>query len=57
MIGIRLADGSYYPILDETQRLRKRMVLGPANDDQQEVHIQFYRDDSDAFISLNSWAA
>jgi hypothetical protein len=51
MIGIRLADGSYYPILDETQRLRKRMVLGPANDDQQEVHIQFYRDDSDAFIS------
>ncbi len=51
MIGIRLADGSYYPVMDETRKTRKRMVLGPANDNQQAVHIQFFRDDSDAFIS------
>jgi hypothetical protein len=49
MIGIRLADGSYYPIFDETQKNRKRMILRPANDDQHEVHVQFYRDDSEAF--------
>lgn len=49
MIGIRLADGSFYAILDETQKHRKRMMLSPANDNQQSVHIQFYRSSDESF--------
>lgn len=49
MIGIRLADGKYYPVFDESERKRKRFVLTPANDNQQIVHVLFFKSDNDSF--------
>ncbi len=49
MIGIRLADGKYYPVFDETRQNRRRFVLTPANDNQKSVHILFYRSDNENF--------
>ncbi|TFG78901.1 MAG: hypothetical protein E4H20_12360, partial [Spirochaetales bacterium] len=43
-IGIRLADGKFYPILDEGDAVKKRLVLTTVKDDQSSVQIDVYRD-------------
>jgi len=43
MIGIRQADGSFYEILGDQQRGRKRLVLSAARTDQHGVRIELYR--------------
>jgi hypothetical protein len=42
-IGIRLADGRFFPIFDRTQRGRKRLVLTTVKNDQASVQIDLYR--------------
>lgn len=46
MIAIKLADGSYYPVLDELQQQAKRLVLVPATSDQKAIHIIFFQDNN-----------
>jgi len=43
MIGIRIANGEFYPIVKEGSRIRKRLVLTTVNDDQDSVKIDLYK--------------
>ncbi len=47
-IGIKIADGSYYPILEEGFRGRKKLTLTTAKDGQTKVQIDLYRGDGGA---------
>ncbi len=42
-IGIKLADGSFYPVLQEGRRSRKKLVLTTVRDNQESVQIDLYR--------------
>ncbi len=42
-IGIKIADGSYFPVLEEGSTKRKRLVLTTVNDDQESVQIDLYK--------------
>jgi hypothetical protein len=42
-IGIKLADGSFYPVLEEGYAGRKRLVLTTVRDNQDTVQIDLYR--------------
>jgi hypothetical protein len=42
-IGIKLADGSFYPVLSEGDRSRKKLVLTTARDNQETVQIDLFR--------------
>jgi hypothetical protein len=44
-IGIKIADGSYYPILEEGFRGRKKLTLTTVKDGQTKVQIDLYRGD------------
>ena len=51
-IGIRVADGSFFPILDEQQRgARKRLVLTTVSENQDSVQIDLYRGQGDELSS------
>ncbi|MDR0551417.1 MAG: LysM peptidoglycan-binding domain-containing protein [Spirochaetaceae bacterium] len=43
LIGIKLANGEFYPILDEKTAQRKRLVLTTVTDNQTAVQIDLYR--------------
>jgi hypothetical protein len=43
MIGIKVADGAFFPVLAENTVARKRLVLTTAHDAQTSVQIDFYR--------------
>lgn len=42
-IGIKIANGSYFPIVEEDDRVRKKLVLTTVNDSQKSVQIDLYR--------------
>jgi hypothetical protein len=42
-IGIRLADGKFYPILEEGAAAKKRLIVTTVKDDQASVQIDVYR--------------
>ena len=42
-IGIKIADGSYYPVLAEGFTGTKRLTLTTVKDDQDRVQIDLYR--------------
>jgi hypothetical protein len=42
-IGIKLADGSFYPVLSEGDQIRKKLVLTTVRDNQESVQIDLYR--------------
>ena len=42
-IGIRIANGTYFPILHEDELVRKKVVLSPVKDSQKDVKIDLYR--------------
>jgi hypothetical protein len=42
-IGIKIADGSYFPIMEEGNQGRKRLVLTTVNDNQENVQIDLYK--------------
>jgi hypothetical protein len=42
-IGIRLADGKFYPILEEGAAAKKRLIVTTVKDDQPSVQIDVYR--------------
>jgi hypothetical protein len=43
MIGIKLADGSFYPVLEEGVANTKRLTLTTARDNQETVHVVLVR--------------
>ena len=45
-IGIKIADGSFYPILDKDSRGWKRLVLTTVRDGQTSVQIDLYEDEN-----------
>lgn len=51
MIGIKIANGEFYPILDEDGSAAKRLVLTTVKDDQQTVHIDLYRGEGEDFAN------
>jgi hypothetical protein len=42
-IGIKIANGKFYPILDENSTVKKRLVLTTVHDGQESVQIDLYR--------------
>lgn len=42
-IGIKIADGSYYPILNDGKVEKKKLILTTVNDDQPTVQIDLYK--------------
>jgi nucleoid-associated protein YgaU len=42
-IGIKLADGSFYPVLSEGEHMRKKLILTTVRDNQETVQIDLYR--------------
>ena len=43
MIGIKLADGSFYPIMEEGKPCRKNLGLTTVKDNQTRVLVDLYR--------------
>jgi nucleoid-associated protein YgaU len=50
MIGIKIADGAFFPILEENKAAKKRLVLTTAHDAQTNVQIDIYKSSS---VSMN----
>jgi hypothetical protein len=50
MIGIKLADGNFYPVLEEAQgkALTKRLILSTAYNEQRSAQIDFFRNSEKA---------
>jgi hypothetical protein len=42
-IGIKIANGSFFPIMEESRQARKRLVLTTVKDNQKSVQIDLYR--------------
>src|SRR5215467_1365748 len=42
-IGIKLANGEFYPILDENSSAKKRLILTTVHDKQSSVQIDLFR--------------
>ncbi|TVR34645.1 MAG: hypothetical protein EA404_02250 [Spirochaetaceae bacterium] len=42
-IGIKIADGSFYPIFEKTAKGKKRLTLTTAHENQRAVHISLYQ--------------
>ncbi len=49
-IGIKIADGSYFPIMEEGSSKRKRLVLTTVNDNQENVQIDLYKGDGEELL-------
>jgi hypothetical protein len=41
-IGIKVANGDFYPIMEENSSVKKRLILTTAHDDQESVQIDLY---------------
>ncbi|MDR3114086.1 MAG: LysM peptidoglycan-binding domain-containing protein [Treponema sp.] len=42
-IGIKIANGDFYPILEEERVVKKRLILTTAHNNQEIVHIELYK--------------
>ena len=42
-IGIKIANGEFYPIMEENSVIKKRLVLTTVHDNQPSVQIDLYR--------------
>jgi len=49
-IGIKIANGDFYPVLEENSPLKKRLVLTTVHDGQENVQIDLYRSLSKSMI-------
>lgn len=48
-VGVRIADGSYVPVLDTSTNHRRRLVLTTVNEGQTSVHVDLYMDTDESF--------
>ncbi|MEW5817085.1 MAG: Hsp70 family protein [Spirochaetota bacterium] len=44
-IGIKIADGTYYPVIEEHKKGKKKLILTTVNNEQTSVQIDLYRGD------------
>lgn len=42
-IGIKIADGTYYPVIEGDSKKKKKLILTTVNDDQDSVQIDLYK--------------
>jgi hypothetical protein len=42
-LGIKLADGTFFPVMEEDARARKRLVLSAASTGQNHIKVEVYR--------------
>lgn len=49
-IGIKIANGEFYPVLEEGSTVRKRLVLTTVHDGQRSVQIDLYRSETKSMI-------
>ncbi len=54
-IGIRLADGEFYPILDEDSTSRKALIVTTVKDNQPSVQIDVYRGEESSPAGENTY--
>lgn len=52
-IGIKIADGSYFPILEEGNSKRKRLILTTVNDNQESVQIDLYKGEGSGLLDAS----
>ena len=45
-IGVKIANGEFYPILEENSQVKKRLILSTVHDNQLSVQIDLYRSSS-----------
>jgi len=45
-IGIKIANGEFYPIMEENELIKKRLILTTAHDNQTGVQIDLYRSEN-----------
>jgi len=50
-IGIKIADGTYFPVLEENSSKRKRLILTTVNDNQSNVQIDLYKGEGEEFLN------
>ncbi len=50
-IGIKIANGEYYPVLTEGSHIRRRLVLTTVNDNQESVQIDLYKGEGETIDS------
>lgn len=53
-LGIKLADGSFFPIGEDNAPLRKRVILSTASDHQQQVNLTVLRRELDGEVVVGS---
>jgi molecular chaperone DnaK (HSP70) len=57
MVGIKLANGGFYPVLEESEKISKRLVLTTVRDDQTNVQIDLYRGAPESKVSSSEYIA
>ena len=50
-IGIKIADGTYFPVLEENSSKRKRLILTTVNNNQSNVQIDLYKGEGEEFLN------
>ncbi len=51
VIGIKIANGTYFPILKEEDRIKKRVILTPVAEGQTDVKIDIFRGDGEGMFN------
>lgn len=46
-IGIKVADGTFYPVLEKDKKSKKKLILTTVNDNQKSVQIDLYEGDGE----------
>ena len=49
-IGIRIANGTFFPILRENDTRRKKIILSPVRENQKDVKIDIFRGEGDGML-------
>ena len=51
VLGIRIANGTYFPILGEDEGKKKKIILSPVKEDQKDVKIDIFRGEGDGMFN------
>ena len=53
MIGIKIADGTFYPILQEEDRVAKKLIVTTSSENQSSIQVALYRGESKEIVESN----
>ena len=51
VIGIKIANGTFFPILNSEDRVKKRVILTPVTEEQTDVKIDIFRGDGEGMFN------